>query len=51
MIINLVSNKEVISIISNCNATVHTITVRDRHTGRVETQTFYGQLPEQFRRV
>ena len=45
MILNLVSNKEVISVVSNYGGTVHTITVRDRQTGRVETQVIYGQLP------
>jgi hypothetical protein len=45
MILNLVSDKEVISVVSNSSATVHQVTVRDRRTGRVETQVIYGQLP------
>jgi hypothetical protein len=43
MILNLVSNKEVISVVSN--GTVHTVVVRDRATGKVTTQIIYGQLP------
>jgi hypothetical protein len=45
MLINLVSNKEVISVVSNYNGTAHTITVRDKTTGRVVTEVIYGQLP------
>lgn len=43
MIINVVSEREVISVVSA--GTVHTVTVRDRRTGEVTTQVFYGQLP------
>ena len=43
MILNLVTNKEVISVVSN--GTAHTVTVRDRTTGKVETTVIYGQLP------
>jgi len=39
----LTSDKKVISV----NATHHVTTVvtRDRNTGRIETQTFYGKNP------
>jgi hypothetical protein len=43
MIVNLVSDKEVISVVSA--GTVHTVTIRVRRTGEVTTQVFYGQLP------
>jgi hypothetical protein len=39
----LTSDKEVVSI--NATEYVTTITTRDRKTGRVETQTFYGKNP------
>jgi hypothetical protein len=39
----LVSDKEVVSV--SATEYVTTITTRDRKTGRVETQTFYGKNP------
>jgi hypothetical protein len=39
----LVSNEHVITV--NQSRQVTTVTTRDRSTGRVETQTFYGTLP------
>jgi hypothetical protein len=39
----LVSDKEVITV--NATEYVTTVVTRDRDTGRVETQTFYGKNP------
>jgi hypothetical protein len=39
----LISDKEVVTI--NATEYVTTIVTRNRHTGRVETQTFYGKNP------
>jgi hypothetical protein len=43
LLANLTSDKEVVSV----NATEHvtTIVTRDRNSGLVETQTFYGKNP------
>jgi hypothetical protein len=43
LLANLTSDKEVVTVNSIGNVT--TITVRDRRTGKVETQTFYGKTP------
>jgi hypothetical protein len=48
MIIYLISDKEVINVVSN--GTAHTITVRDRQTGKVKTEVFYGKLPDWVRK-
>jgi hypothetical protein len=40
---NLVSDKEVITV--NATGNVTTIVTRDRETGKVETQVFYGKNP------
>ena len=42
-IANLTSDKEVITV--NTTEHVTTVTTRDRKTGGVETQTFYGKNP------
>jgi len=39
----LVSNKEVVTV--NATGNVTTIVTRDRETGKVETQVFYGKNP------
>jgi hypothetical protein len=39
----LTTDKEVLSI--NATEYVTTVVIRDRRTGRVETQTFYGKNP------
>ncbi|HLZ51303.1 MAG TPA: hypothetical protein VKP61_11145 [Candidatus Acidoferrum sp.] len=39
----LVSNKEVVTV--NAIGNVTTIVARDRETGKVETQVFYGKNP------
>ena len=39
----LVSNKEVVTV--NATQNVTTIVTRDRDTGKVETQVFYGKNP------
>ena len=39
----LTSNKEVVTVNQSGNAT--TVTTRDRSTGRVKTETFFGTLP------
>jgi DNA-binding beta-propeller fold protein YncE len=44
MIIHLVSSKEVLTV--NSSGNTHTVTVRDRQTGKVTTEVFYGKLPD-----
>jgi len=39
----LISNERVVTV--NATQNVTTIVTRDRNTGRVETQTFYGRNP------
>jgi len=43
LLTTLTSNKEVITVNSNQSAT--TITTRDRESGKVKTETFYGKNP------
>jgi hypothetical protein len=40
---NFVSDKEVVSV--NATDSTTTITTRDRKTGEVKTETFYGKNP------
>jgi hypothetical protein len=43
LLANLTSEKEVVCV--NATENVTTVVTRDRKTGQVETQTFYGKNP------